>query len=172
MYDAFDCMFLSCHVHVSEWIHTLNVKERLAQRRREIWWNLAKRLSVRSWTKWLWVRVQLQSLKLQISRLLRARNSWHSGNYRVWIHSETRTWHDKNIHYYSKLSSKLANTAASSKVYWSILKTFLNNKKIPCIPPLFHKNKFITNFKEKAELFNTLFCKPMYYIEQQQCLAQ
>ena len=22
---------------------------------------------------------------------------WHSGSYRVWIHSETRTWHDKNI---------------------------------------------------------------------------
>ena len=22
---------------------------------------------------------------------------WHSGNYRVWIHSETHTWHDKNI---------------------------------------------------------------------------
>ena len=22
---------------------------------------------------------------------------WHSGNYREWIHSETRTWHDKNI---------------------------------------------------------------------------
>ena len=22
---------------------------------------------------------------------------WHSGNYGVWIHSETRTWHDKNI---------------------------------------------------------------------------
>ena len=23
--------------------------------------------------------------------------TWHSGHYRVWIHSETRTWHDKNI---------------------------------------------------------------------------
>ena len=23
--------------------------------------------------------------------------SWHSGNYRVWIHSERRTWHDKNV---------------------------------------------------------------------------
>ena len=23
--------------------------------------------------------------------------SWHSGNYRVWIQSETRTWHDQNI---------------------------------------------------------------------------
>ena len=22
---------------------------------------------------------------------------WHSGNYRVWIHSETSTWQDKNI---------------------------------------------------------------------------
>ena len=22
---------------------------------------------------------------------------WYWGNYRVWIHSETRTWHDKNI---------------------------------------------------------------------------
>ena len=59
--------------------------------------------------------------------------------------------------YYSKLSIKLANSATSSKTYWSILKTFLNNKKIPCIPPLFHENKFITNFKEKAELFNTFF---------------
>ena len=24
---------------------------------------------------------------------------WHSDNYRVWIHSKTRTWHDKNIQY-------------------------------------------------------------------------
>ena len=22
---------------------------------------------------------------------------WHSGNYRVWIHSEKRTWHDRNM---------------------------------------------------------------------------
>ena len=26
---------------------------------------------------------------------------WHSGNYRVWIHSEMRTWHDKNIQSWS-----------------------------------------------------------------------
>ena len=52
--------------------------------------------------------------------------------------------------YYSKLASKLANPATSPKTYWSILKTFLNNKKNSCIPPLFHENKFITNLKEKA----------------------
>ena len=26
---------------------------------------------------------------------------WHSGNYRVWMHSENRTWHDKNIQSYA-----------------------------------------------------------------------
>ena len=37
--------------------------------------SLAKWLNVRLWTKWLWVRVQLQSLKLHISCLLWARSS-------------------------------------------------------------------------------------------------
>ena len=29
---------------------------------------------------------------------------WHLGNYRVWIHSETSTWHDKNIQFSSFVS--------------------------------------------------------------------
>ena len=45
----------------------------------------------------------------------------------------------------------------SSKSYWSILKTFLNNKKIPCIPPLLYQDKFIIDFKDKAEMFNGFF---------------
>ena len=59
--------------------------------------------------------------------------------------------------YYTKLSSRLADPLTSPKTYWSILKTFLNNKKIPYIPPLFHENKFVTDFKEKAELFYHFF---------------
>ena len=35
--------------------------------------------------------------KLQISRLFRAKSSLTFRQYRVWIHSETRAWHDKNI---------------------------------------------------------------------------
>ena len=34
---------------------------------------------------------------------------------------------------------------------------FLNNKKIPLIPPLYYDNRFITNFKKKAEFFNSFF---------------
>ena len=59
--------------------------------------------------------------------------------------------------YYTKLSSRLADLLTSPKRYWSTLKAFVNNKKIPCIPPLFHENKFIADFKEKAELFNHFF---------------
>ena len=59
--------------------------------------------------------------------------------------------------YYCRMTNKLTNAEKSSKAYWSILKSFLNNKKIPFIPLLFYENRFITNFKEKAELFNSFF---------------
>ena len=55
------------------------------------------------------------------------------------------------------MSAKLTKFHKSSKAYWSLLKTFLNNKKIPLIPPLYHQGGFITNFKVKAELFNSFF---------------
>ena len=61
--------------------------------------------------------------------------------------------------YYSKLSQKLSTKATSSKAYWSILKTSLNDKKILRIPPVFHDNKFAIDFREKAKLFNTFFAE-------------
>ena len=62
----------------------------------------------------------------------------------------------KNNHY-EHMANKLKNLQINSKWYWSFLKCFLNNIKIPLIPPLFHKNKFVTNFLEKAEFFNSFF---------------
>ena len=55
--------------------------------------------------------------------------------------------------YYPKLSQKLSDQTTSTKTYWSILKTFLNDKKSPWIPPVFHDYEFVTDFGEKAELF-------------------
>ena len=54
---------------------------------------------------------------------------------------------------------------ASMKAYWSILKTILNNKKIPCIPPIYHNNNYITDFKEKAQIFNNFFTKQCTLVE-------
>ena len=36
-------------------------------------------------------------LKFRFRACFEQEAPWHSGNYRVWIHSEMRTWHDKNI---------------------------------------------------------------------------
>ena len=49
------------------------------------------------------------------------------------------------------------NPTAIVKKYWSILKRCLNDKKILCKSPLFHCDKFITGFKEKAEHLNSFF---------------
>ena len=60
--------------------------------------------------------------------------------------------------YYSRSSNKLMEPSTSPKTYWSVLKSSHNNKNILCIPPVFHENRFVTNFQEKAELFNSFFC--------------
>ena len=42
---------------------------------------------------------------------------WHLGSYIVWIHSETRTWHDKNIQSYLKYIFKKWQKESNNKVY-------------------------------------------------------
>ena len=61
--------------------------------------------------------------------------------------------------YYSQVAKRLLDPSTSPKMYWSILKTFLNNKKIPVIPPTFHDNKSIINFRQKSKIFNSHFSK-------------
>ena len=38
-----------------------------------------------------------------------------------------------------------------------MLKTVLNGKKVPYIPPIFHNNKHVTGLKEKSEILNSFF---------------
>ena len=58
-----DCMFLLCHVRVSGWIHNLYLPECQGTSCT----SLAKWLSVRLRTKWLWVQVPLESLDTDMS---------------------------------------------------------------------------------------------------------
>ena len=53
--------------------------------------------------------------------------------------------------FYKNLAKKLNDLNTSSKTYWSIMKTFINGKKTPIIPPLFVNNNLISNFREKAK---------------------
>ena len=85
LYGAFDCVFLSCNARVLEWIY----------------WSII-------WPVWLngWVFVYELSgcgfesscchLNFRFRACFEQGVPWHLDNYSVWIHSETRTWHDKN----------------------------------------------------------------------------
>ena len=61
--------------------------------------------------------------------------------------------------YFSRMSQKLESTSINTKCYWSLLKMLLNNKEIPCIPPLYRNDKFVCNFKEKSKIFNNHFAQ-------------
>ena len=117
-YKNIGCMFLSFHVRVFEWIHIL------ARNRPDIWSlcdcnasrthnhvvrkptlnhlaklaSLAKWLNVRLRTKCLWVRIPLMSLKLELVPTSSKEFLDIQANYRVWIHSGTRMWHDNDMH--------------------------------------------------------------------------
>ena len=59
---------------------------------------------------------------------------------------------------------KLNNPKTSAKIYWSVLKSFYNDSKKPLIPPLLVNNKIVSDFTEKANLFNDFFatqCTPL-----------
>ena len=73
--------------------------------------------------------------------------------------------------YYSRICKRMMNPLTSTKTYWSILKSFLNNKKIPCIPPLFLQNRYITKYKDKAELFNNFFANQCSLINNSSVLS-
>ena len=64
---------------------------------------------------------------------------------------------DTKTEYHSKLAAKLVNPSTSAKIYWSILKTFVNGRKVPVTPPLLINNEFISNFKTKANYFKRFF---------------
>ena len=69
----------------------------------------------------------------------------------------------KNL-YYENLAKRLNNPLPQAKTYWSILKSFYNEKKIPIIPPLLVDNKFVTDIQMKANIFNNFFaeqCTPL-----------
>ena len=96
-----------------------------------------------------------------------------SGNSELKLHLESLQEHvnafieSSKQKYYYRIANKLNNTRKNLKSYWLLLKIFLNKKKIPLIPPLFHENHIITDFKEKAKLFNSLFSKQCSLITNQ-----
>ena len=67
--------------------------------------------------------------------------------------------------YYNNFSSKVNNPHSHCKSYWSLLKTLVNGRRVPLIPPIQIGHKFVTNFTEKAKVFNDYFAKQCRVID-------
>ena len=52
---------------------------------------------------------------------------------------------------------KLLDPKTAPKSYWPTLSRFSNNEKTPIIPPVLVEGRLISDFKKKAELFNSRF---------------
>ena len=61
--------------------------------------------------------------------------------------------------YIDDLSKKNCDPHSGVKVFWSAYKRLLNNKKNTNIPPIVDGETLITNFQEKANIFNEYFAK-------------
>ena len=71
------------------------------------------------------------------------------------------------LNYYARSSKKLSDPMTSSKSYWPILKTFWNNKKIPCIHYYTMMINSSQTLKERLK-YLTLFCKTMVSYQHKQ----
>ena len=62
------------------------------------------------------------------------------------------------------MSAKLDNPKNVPKTYWSIINKLLSNKKVPIIPPILVNGELVSDFKQKANIFNnhfTFLCAPI-----------
>ena len=62
----------------------------------------------------------------------------------------------KNL-YYENLAKKLNNPLLQAKTYWSILKSFYNDRSVPLFPPLLIDDKFVTDIQTKTNILNKFF---------------
>ena len=60
---------------------------------------------------------------------------------------------------------KLSDKSTNQKTYWSILKNFTSNIKMPCIPPIFYNNDLISDFQKKSDAFNIYFADQCTVLE-------
>ena len=59
--------------------------------------------------------------------------------------------------FFGNLVKKLNDPLLQAKTYWSILKTFYNDKTILLVPPFLIHDKFVTDIQTKANICNKFF---------------
>lgn len=91
-----------------------------------------------------------------------SRNSYYIYKYKVLQEKLEKLIESSKKSYCKTVSQKLYSISASKKCYWYLPEWMLHEKKITIIPPLYHNNNFISNFKEKSQILNEHFPRPRF----------
>ena len=99
----------------------------------------------------LWFNTKIKSLLQEKNKIYKNfckdRNNTHLLRKLKHLQNHLKNPIDSSNHnHYFRMVNKLDSIQKSSKACWSLLKSFLNNKKIPIIPPIPHNNTFVTDF--------------------------
>ena len=70
---------------------------------------------------------------------------------------------DAKNKYFSWRGAKLCDPYMGIRTYWKTLHKIINKKQVMNIPPILLNSVFITNFENKANLFNDFFRPAVFY---------
>ena len=71
-----------------------------------------------------------------------------------------------------KLGEKLSDPQTGQKKFWNAFKTITNKKKHTNIPPIIENNKYISNFRQKANIFNDYFANQCKILDNSSILPE
>ena len=77
----------------------------------------------------------------------------------------------KHVHY-KKLGEKLADTQTGSKHFWNAFIRITNKRKHTKIPPIIDNNTYVSNFQQKANIFNDYFANQCKILENSSTLPE
>ena len=99
------------------------------------------------------VRLLIKQKKL-MCRTERRNNDFNLGILNKLSEDLTNAITNSKSAYHRRVASKLNDPNSAPKADRSILKSFINNKKIPLIPSILVNDQLVTQFLEKANLYN------------------
>ena len=109
-------------------------------------------------------KILLKNRKLYSKWVKEGRNAGTREAIKKFQIETNRTINQAKSKYITDLSDKLCDPTTGSKAFHSALKKLANKKKITNIPPLLENGVFISNFKDKSDIFNKYFaaqCRPL-----------
>ena len=102
----------------------------------------------------------------------RGRNETDHNNVREVQNTTNRLIREAKQVHYKKLGEKLSDPQTGSKHFWNAFIRITNKRKLTKIPPIIDNNTYVSNFQQKANIFNDYFANQCKIFENSSTLPE